>query len=56
MNLSMRWLKDYVDYTGTPKEFSDAMTSKGFAKKVREGRRFWLGIKRAAPFEYRSMI
>ena len=29
MNLSMRWLKDYVDYTGTPKEFSDAMTMSG---------------------------
>lgn len=29
MNLSMRWLKDYVDYNGTPKEFSDAMTMSG---------------------------
>lgn len=29
MNLSMRWLQDYVDYKGTAKEFSDAMTMSG---------------------------
>ncbi len=29
MNLSMRWLKDYVDYKGTAKQFSDAMTMSG---------------------------
>ncbi len=29
MDLSMRWLKDYVDYKGTAKEFADAMTMSG---------------------------
>ncbi len=29
MNLSKRWLKDYVDFNGTDKEFADAMTLSG---------------------------
>ena len=44
MDLSMRWLKDYVDYKGTAKEFSDAMTMsgskvEGFAKENDEIRK-----------------
>ncbi|MEG2597206.1 MAG: phenylalanine--tRNA ligase subunit beta, partial [Oscillospiraceae bacterium] len=29
MNLSMRWLNDYVNYKGSPKDFSEAMTMSG---------------------------
>ena len=29
MNLSKRWVKDYVDFNATDKEFADAMTLSG---------------------------
>ena len=29
MNLSMKWLSDYVDIDVTPKQFSDDMTMSG---------------------------
>ena len=29
MNLSMKWLSDYVDVDVTPREFSEAMTMSG---------------------------
>lgn len=50
------WAQRSGDYVRRDVEFVAAMESKGFVKKVREGRRFWFGIKRAVPFEYRSMI
>ena len=50
------WAQRSGDYVRRDVEFSDAMTSKGFAKKVRDGRRFWMGIKKAHQTEYRQII
>ena len=50
------WAQRSGDYVRRDVEFSDAMTSKGFAKKVRDGRRFWIGIKKAHLTEYRQII
>ena len=50
------WAQRSGDYVRRDVEFSDAMAGKGFVKKVRDGRRFWLGIKKIPAIEYRQII
>ena len=50
------WAQRSGDYVRRSVEFSDAMAGKGFVKKVRDGRRFWLGIKKISAIEYRQII
>lgn len=50
------WAQRSGDYVRRSVEFSDAMAGKGFVKKVRDGRRFWLGIKKISAIEYRQIV
>ncbi|WP_308541682.1 phage/plasmid primase, P4 family [uncultured Oscillibacter sp.] len=50
------WAQRSGDYVRRDVEFSDAMAGKGFVKKVRDGRRFWLGIKKISAIEYRQIV
>lgn len=50
------WAQRSGDYVRRDVEFVAAMEKQGFVRKIREGRRFWLGIKKAVPVEYRSMV
>ena len=50
------WAQRSGDYVRRDVEFSDAMADRSFVKKVRDGRRFWLGIKKIPAIEYRQII